>query len=77
LNNKISNGIRLQDLLERKFPQLETPEAARASYQGVRSEAAKTFVKKATIGTGVAGLTEEVARRGINKAVQAAKSKND
>jgi hypothetical protein len=63
LNQRISKAIDLQDLLEKKFPHLETPEAAQASYAGARSQAAKTAVKKAAvkalvpmaIGTGVVG----------------------
>jgi hypothetical protein len=56
LNSRISRAITLQELLAKKFPQLETPEAAQASYQGVRSKAIKNTVKKvATLG--IAGAT--------------------
>jgi len=46
LNGKISKGIQLQDLLEKKFPHLETPQAAQASYSGTRAtNLGKTAVK--------------------------------
>ena len=46
LNQRISKGIQLQDLLEKKFPHLETPQAAQASYSGTRStNAVKAAIK--------------------------------
>ena len=70
LNLKISRGLQVQDLLEKKFPNLDTAQAAKASYQGVRSEAARAAIKKTAGYGGIAsglGLFEEAARRGIKK----------
>ena len=50
LNDRIIKGIQLQDLLEKKFPHLETPQAAQASYSGTRAtNAGKVAVKAAKV----------------------------
>lgn len=63
LNSKISKAIDLQDLLEKKFPHLETPEAAQASYDASRSQAAKAGLKKAAGRAVLGGAGYEVAKK--------------
>lgn len=55
LNQKISRAISAQDILEKKFPQLENSEQAKASYQGTKSTAAKGILKKGAIAAGIGG----------------------
>jgi type I restriction enzyme, R subunit len=50
LNAKISQGINLQSLLEKKFPHLESAEEAAKSYAGSRAQAAKQFATRAVVG---------------------------
>jgi len=57
INSRISKAIDLQTLLERKFPHLESPEAAQASYAGTRSQAAVSAAKKAAIKAGATVAT--------------------
>jgi hypothetical protein len=53
LNDKISDDIELQHLLEKKFPHLETAEEAQTSHAGVVSANKKAAVKKAIIGAAI------------------------
>lgn len=49
LNQKISRAFELQDLLEKKFPHLETAGQARLSHQAVRSAAKKGAASAAAV----------------------------
>lgn len=69
INMKISRSITAQDLLEKLFPQLESPEAAKASYQGVRSQAARGVAKKAAVAVGTGALIGEGAKLGLHHAL--------
>lgn len=61
LNMRISRAFDLQDLLEKKFPQLETAEQAAASYKGVRNAGKLKLAGKAAVGL---GLADEARRLG-------------
>jgi hypothetical protein len=61
LNMRISRAFDLQDLLEKKFPQLETPEQAAASYKGVRNAGKLKLAGKAAVGLGLADEVRRVA----------------
>jgi ElaB/YqjD/DUF883 family membrane-anchored ribosome-binding protein len=66
LNLKISRAFELQDLLDKKFPRLETAEQAQNSYKAERSKNAKGLVKSAAKTIGIGGAK-------IGTALEAAK----
>jgi hypothetical protein len=55
LNQNISKGFKAQDLLERKFPHLDTAEKATNSYNATRAAGAKKTVVKGAVKVATGG----------------------
>lgn len=59
LNQQISRDINLQDLLEKKFPHLDTKQAAQNSYDAVRQAGKRELIKDKIIRYGVPAAAVE------------------